>query len=243
MPYNPITMNPGAYTYTVDSSGCISSAIITVTEINPTISAVTTAATCHGMSNGSAALTVTNATIYTLNGGPNTPIPTPFVLNGLAAGTYQLVVYHVNGCSDSESFTINEPPISPPLITSISPDLVLCSAGASTLTATGSGGSQPYTFTWFTNSGVIGTGTSINVTTSQTTQYGVIMTEACGYTPDTAFMTIVVAQPPNPGTNNTLSICSQGAPADLFPLLGSGASTLNGVWTNPTGAEIGRAHV
>ncbi|WP_430405266.1 PKD domain-containing protein [Fluviicola sp.] len=198
MPYNPLTMNPGAYTYTVDSSGCISSAIITVTEINTTVAAVTTDATCPGISNGSATLTVTNATQYSLNGGPNTPIPTPFVINGLAAGAYQVVVSNGTGCADTENFIINEPLISLPLITSISPDLVACSGDVSTVTATGSGGSLPYTFTWFTNSGVVGTGTTINVTPNQTTQYGVILTEACGSIPDTAFVTIVVPQPLNP---------------------------------------------
>ncbi len=195
MPYNPVTMNPGAYTYTVDSSGCVSSAVITVTEANPTVVAVPTDATCHGFSNGSVALTIANATGYSLNGGPNTPIPSPFVLNGLIAGAYQVVVYTIGGCSDTEDFVINEPQTSLPLITSVSPDMIACSGDISALTATGSGGSLPYTFTWFTNTGIIGNGTTINVTTNQTTQYGVIMTEACGSTPDTAFVTIVVPQP------------------------------------------------
>ncbi|MNU48414.1 PKD domain protein [compost metagenome] len=195
MPYNPVTMNPGAYTYTVDSNGCVASAIITVTEINPTVTAVPTDATCPGMSNGSVALTATNATEYSLDGGPNTPIPTPFVVNGLAAGSYQIMVFNTGGCSDDVDFTINEPIASASLITSISSDLVACSGDISTITATGSGGSLPYTFTWFTNSGIVGTGATINVTPNQTTQYGVILTEACGSMPDTAFVTIAVPQP------------------------------------------------
>lgn len=195
MPYDPVTMNPGIYTYTVDSNGCDSSATITINEISPTITAVPTDVTCHGMQNGSAVLTVTDATEYALNGGPNIPIPTPFALSGLAAGTYQITVYHASGCPAAESFTIHEPPISQPLITSVSPDLVLCSPDISTLVATGSGGSQPYTFTWFNSGGIIGNGAPIDVTTNQTTQYGVILTEACGSVSDTAFVTITV-QPP-----------------------------------------------
>ncbi|MNJ83155.1 PKD domain protein [compost metagenome] len=195
MPYNPVTMNPGTYTYTVDSSGCIASAVITVTEINPTVTAVPTDATCPGMPNGSAALTATNATEYSLDGGPNTPIPTPFVINGLAAGSYQVVVFNTAGCTDDIDFTINEPVASVSQITSVSPDLVTCSGEISTITATGSGGSLPYTFTWFTNNGIVGTGATIDVTANQTTQYGVILTEACGSLPDTAFMTITVLQP------------------------------------------------
>jgi gliding motility-associated-like protein len=195
MPYDPITMNPGVYTYTVDSNGCVSSATITVTEINPSVTAVPTASNCHGIPNGSAALTVTNATTYTLDGGANSPIPTPFVVNGLAAGTHQVIVYNTGGCTDTVDFTISEPPAL--AITSITPDLVVCSGDATSLSATGTGGSTAYTFTWFTNAGVVGVGQNSTVNTITTTQYCVILTEACGSMPDTACMTITVPQPLN----------------------------------------------
>ena len=195
MPYDPITMNPGAYTYTVDSNGCTSFATITVTEVNPTVTAVPTAANCHGMANGSAALTAANANEYSLNGGPNTPIPAPFVLNGLAAGNYQVIVYNVGGCTAQVDFVITEPVAL--AVTSITPDLVVCSGDTSTLTATGTGGSTPYTFTWVTDAGVQGVGPTINVSTIATTQYCVILTEACGSTPDSACMIITVPQPLN----------------------------------------------
>ena len=195
MPYDPITMNPGVYTYTVDSNGCVSSATITVTEINPTVTAVPTAADCHGIPNGSATLTATNATEYCLNGGPNTPIPAPFVVNGLAAGNYQVIVYNVGGCTDTVDFVITEPPALE--VTSITPDLVVCSGDGSTLTATGTGGSTAYTFTWITDAGIQGVGPTINVNTVATTQYCVVLTEACGSAPDSACMIITVPQPLN----------------------------------------------
>ncbi|MGV3610950.1 MAG: PKD domain-containing protein [Fluviicola sp.] len=195
MPYNPITMNPGAYTYTVDSNGCISSAVITVTEINPTVTAVPTAADCHGIANGSVTLTATNATEYSLNGAPNLPIPAPFVLTGLAAGNYQVIVYNVGGCTAQVDFVITEPVAL--AVTSITPNTVVCSGDASTLTATGAGGSSPYTFTWLTDAGIQGVGTTINVNTVSTTQYCVVLTEACGSAPDSACMIITVPQPLN----------------------------------------------
>lgn len=195
MPYDPITMNPGAYTYTVDSNGCISSAVITVTEINPTVTAVPTAANCHGMANGSATLTATNATEYSLNGASNLPIPAPFVLTGLAAGNYQVIVYNVGGCTAQVDFVITEPAAL--AVTSITPSLVVCSGDTSTLTVTGTGGSTPYTFTWITDVGVQGVGQTITVNTLTTTQYCVVLTEACGSAPDSACMIITVPQPLN----------------------------------------------
>ncbi len=195
MPYDPIAMNPGAYTYTVDSNGCVSSAVITVTEFTLAATVAPTDVTCPGMTNGSAALTVTNATEYSLNGGPITPIPTPFVINNLAVGAYEVVLFNIGGCTDTVDFTINEPSPAPLLITSVSPDLLVCSGDVSAVTATGSGGSLPYTFTWFANGGIVGTGASINLTTNQTTQYEVILTGACGSMSDTAFVTIAVPQP------------------------------------------------
>ncbi len=195
MPYDPVTMDPGTYTYSVDSNGCDSSAVVIITEITLTVIAAPTDITCHGLSNGSVVFTVANATTYSLNGGPQTPIPTPFALNGLDAGTYGIIVYNANGCTGTESFTIGEPSAAMPLITSVSPDQVVCSGITSTLAAIGSGGSLPYTFTWFTNNGVVGIGSTLNVTATQTTQYGVVLIDACGSMSDTSFVTIVIPQP------------------------------------------------
>ncbi|MNX92272.1 PKD domain protein [compost metagenome] len=181
------------------AEGCTDMVDFIITEINPAVTVAPTDVTCHGMANGSVSLSVTNATEYSLNGGLHIPIPNPFELNGLAAGSYQLDVFHPEGCTGTVNFTITEPP-SPTelLITSISPDLSICSAGASSITAEGSGGTSPYIFTWFTETGILGTGTTVHVTTNQTMQYGVILTDACGAIPDTAFMTIEVIQPISP---------------------------------------------
>jgi len=191
MPYDPVTMNPGIYTYEVDSNGCVSSAEITVSEINTTVVVAVTNVSCHGFPNGSAQVTVTNATSYSLNGGPATPITgSPFTISNLAVGNYTIDVAGSNGCAASANFAVTEPPALQ--ITALTTDITVCPGTVTALSATGTGGSTAYTYTWVANNAILGSGNPFNVTTTQTTQYCVILTEACGSTPDTACMTITV---------------------------------------------------
>ena len=48
---------------------------------------------------------------------------------------------------------------------------------------------------------------------------------------------ISVSAVPNPGVDSSLQVCSSGAPVDLFPYLGTGASP-NGTWTDPSGNPV-----
>ncbi len=193
MPYDPITMNPGTYTYSVDSNGCISSAIITVTEINTTVNVVPTASNCHGLPNGSAQVTTVNASSYSLNGGTSVPYAgNTFNIPGLLAGNYTLIVSGSNGCSATTNFTITEPVAL--AIQNISNDITVCSGTISSLTATGSGGSSPYIYSWIGSDGSVTAGIPANVTTITTTSYCLILSEVCGSQPDTSCMTITIPQ-------------------------------------------------
>jgi gliding motility-associated-like protein len=197
MPYDPVTMNPGIYTYSVDSNGCISQATVTVTEVSPTINIVPTNISCHGSSDGSAVVTTANATTYSLDGGAQQPITgSPFTLTGLTLGSHTVDIFGVGGCDNTMTFNITEPPALS--ITNISPDDVLCPGENTTVQATGAGGSTAYTYTWTANNAILGTGTPFTINNvTQTTNYCVILTEACGSTPATACMTITVPQPLN----------------------------------------------
>lgn len=197
MPYDPVTMNPGAYTYSIDSNGCVSEAVITVTEIVTTINVAVTNVSCNGAADGSFTANTVNADQYTIDGGPAQPIVgNTFTVNNLAPGTYTVDVTGGNGCADQEIVTITEP--QPLSITSISPNITICPGTSTDLTATGTGGSSAYTFTWFNGVTPIGTGVPFTVTPNQTTQYCVVLTEACGSTPDTACMTVSTPSPITP---------------------------------------------
>ena len=63
----------------------------------------------------------------------------------------------------------------------LTPDTQICPEHDILLSVTGSGGSSPYTFTWFENGVQIGTGTDITVDPANTnTTYCVTMSEDCG---------------------------------------------------------------
>ena len=110
MPYDPVTMNPGAYTYSIDSNGCVSEAIITVTEIVTTVNVAVTNVSCFGADNGSILATTTNGDSYSLDGGAAQAYAgNTFTISNLAPGTYVLDVTGNNGCADQETFTITEP--------------------------------------------------------------------------------------------------------------------------------------
>lgn len=241
MPYDPVTMNPGAYKYQVDSNGCVSSAIVTVTEINTSVTIVPTNVSCFGANNGSIVATVTNGVSYSLNGGASQPITGgSFSITNLAPGTYTLDIAGNNGCSAQQSFTITQP--TQLAIPTISPNVTICPGTSTSLTATGSGGSSPYTFTWVAGTTIVGQGVPITVTPTATTQYMVVLTEACGSIPDTAWVTVSNPTPvvplfvPDvtsgcfPVPVNFTNMSTGGNVATMYVDYGDGTSeTLNGM--------------
>jgi len=87
---------------------------------------------------------------------------------GLCVGTYTVTVADANGCSDTTSAVVTEPP---PLTISSTPDLVLCSDDdpTSDIGVTVSGGTPTYTYQWDDpNSGTTATITVTNIVKSTT---------------------------------------------------------------------------
>jgi gliding motility-associated-like protein len=167
----------GNYSVTItDSHGCTSSASITLTQ--PTALAMTinsTDVTCFGDHNGSATANV--------SGGVNpysyfwTPVGLyTSTVTQLAAGTYTATIVDTNGCTISQSVTINQPPS---LLVGVSNIVdVSCHGGndgAGTVNA--SGGTAPYTYLW-SGSGQ----TTPTVTNLSTGVYTVLITDNNGCT-------------------------------------------------------------
>ena len=146
-----------------DANGCQIIVSGIVTEPTPLAVAVTPVdVTCFGANNGYVELGITGATpSYTINwiNGPNNgacilPLnqnilagPSPnYTSSGLCPGVYDVVIADANGCDDTLSFTINQPPA---IILTVDSVAVLChgdSSGQASVLAIG--GTPGYTYNW-----------------------------------------------------------------------------------------------
>jgi gliding motility-associated-like protein len=140
----------GTYTVTItDKNNCIKTASITVTE--PAVldvTATTINITCFGACNGSATAVVTGGSggnVYLWTPGNPTGSTTNTITN-LCPNTYTVTVHDMNNCISTDIVTITEPVVlkSTPTSTSVS----CFGACNGTATASGTGGTLPYTYRW-----------------------------------------------------------------------------------------------
>ena len=171
----------GQYTCTITSDiGCSGTVVLDVTEIPGMIGNIVnqTDVTCNSGNDGMIEVNVIQGTPpYTYswdNSSSNSNIA-----NDLMVGPHTVTVTDANGCIITISGVLGQP--SPLSITFITPDTQICPEHEIELSATGTGGSSPYTFTWFENGTLVGTGDMITVDPEVTnTQYCVELSETCG---------------------------------------------------------------
>jgi gliding motility-associated-like protein len=174
-------LTAGTYQCVVTSDiGCSGTATVTVNEIpamTPTVQSLNDVS-CNSGNDGSVILTVTNGTspfTFTWSSGSSTSGS----VNNLSAGDYTVTITDANNCVTTYDITIDEPPALQ--VSFITAPLQICPEASATLQAQGTGGSSPFTFTWYENGNMIGSGTSIDVDPDFTnTQYCVELSEACG---------------------------------------------------------------
>ena len=182
---------PGNYAVTVVSSGgsgCPKSFNVAVGS-SPAISstATPTNVSCNGGSNGSVALSVSGGTApfnyaWTRTGGGFTANTKD--LSGITAGTYNVLVTDVNGCTTSASATVTEPAA---ITLTPANTNVLCygnNTGAISLTV--SGGTSPYTYQWADGP------TTLNRTGLPAGTYSITVTDATGCTKTQSY---IITQP------------------------------------------------
>ena len=149
--------NLGIGTYTVtakDLNGCTGSAVFILTAPNPctgitiSVTGTTVNPTSGTANNGSISASATGSTGFTFNIN-NGVFQATGNFNNLGAGSYTIVAKDLNGCTGSAVFTLTAPNPCAGITITVSTVIINnrpCEPANGSVTATGSGGTGPYTY-------------------------------------------------------------------------------------------------
>ncbi|MBQ1606178.1 MAG: SprB repeat-containing protein, partial [Bacteroidales bacterium] len=154
--------------------------------------------TCFGQNDGTMTANVTGGTEpFSYNW--SIPLHTETVTN-LIPGTYSVTVTDNNQCTARATASIVEPTR---FLYTISPNQGICRGTETTITATATGGTEPYTYEW--DDGTTGIANRI-VSPDSTSAYTVSVTDANGCTNTPQTTRVIVSQPIvlNPEIQNIL---------------------------------------
>lgn len=164
----------GSYNITVkDAAGCIATTSVTITQ--PTQVVITPTAVpvkCFGTATGTINVAGSGGTptySYNLNGGA---YQSSTVFANQSAGTYLMGVKDANGCTATQTVTITQPTA---LTISVTTQNANCTASNGFGTASVSGGTGGYTYSWTPTGGAAATSNSV-----ATGNYTVTATDANG---------------------------------------------------------------
>ncbi len=204
------------YTVTLSNGGCVITKTVQITNNPPpTVTSFSvTSPLCNGQSNGVVVANLTSGNApFTFTWSP-TITQTTQTVTGVAAGTYSVFVSDNNGCSTSSIVTVTEPTVLS-LITSSSS--TICSGNSTTLTASASGGTAAYMYTW--NPGNLNGSSPLVVSPSSSTQYTCSVNDANGCsTTQTVDITVGL---PITASATSQSICASSGSVTLTPTVTS----------------------
>jgi gliding motility-associated-like protein len=147
---NPTSLCSGNYTLTaIDQNSCQVLAVTNLVNPPALLANVTsTNPACNALCNGIALSTPANAvgTVSYSWSPTGPPAQTAQTATALCAGNYTVVITDGNGCVDTQTFTLTNPPA---LNVNISSAAASCGVNNGSITASGSGGTPAYTYSWF----------------------------------------------------------------------------------------------
>ncbi len=207
----------GNYSVTItDDNGCTYTDNVDVNGPNAVTidNVVTTDELCGGDCQGTITITATGATQYSIDGTNYSPNN---VFTGLCAGAYTVYASDANGCAVTAPAVISGPT---PVTVQVNGTPSICIGGTATITATPSGGTPGYTYSWSDTQGNTYTTQTINVSPSATEVYTVTATDQNGCSGSNSF--IVSVNPPlDVLAFSDVSICV-GESADISALASGG---------------------
>lgn len=228
--------NLGAGTYTLtltDANGCTASNTVTI--IQPPVLTVTaniSNVSCAGGSDGSITATAGGGTSpYTYLWSPVNQ--TSATATGLSAGTYTVAVTDSQGCVVNGIFTVTQPT---PLSVTVAPSAVSCFGGSNGgATATVSGGTPVYTYSWSPSGGSTATASGLSAGT-----YTVLVTDSkgCVFTQTTTITQPTALSATTSVTNETCDYLNNGT-ASVNVSGGTPAYTYTWQPGNLNGSSIG----
>jgi gliding motility-associated-like protein len=225
---NPANLPAGTYTVTVtDANGCTQTASVTLTN-PPQLTASATGANpgCNGGNNGSIDLTAGGGTppyTYNWSNGSTSQDPT-----GLPAGTYNGTVTDANGCTQTVSVTLTNPP---QLTASASGTNPLCFGNANgSITTSVGGGTPPYTYSWSNGS------SSANPANLPAGTYNGTVTDANGCQQT---VSVTLTQPPQltASATGTAPVCNNGSNGSINLTVNGGTTPYSFNWSNGSNVQ------
>ncbi len=212
---------PGTYTVTItDAKTCTATSSVSIAAIAvPSVSAaVDSNATC-GLNNGGATATPSSG-VPPYNYAWSNFSVTPSI-TGVAAATYSVTVTDANSCTATSSVTISA--ISLPSVSASVDSIETCAVGGGA-TASGSGGTTPYSYSWSNGA------TTQSITGVASGSYTVTVTDANGCT---ATSSVSISSAPNPSVSiavDSIATCAVGGGATATGSGGTGPYTY--AWSN-----------
>jgi len=199
------SLSSGTYTILAsDANGCTFDTTVTLIQpIAPLSSLISSVnVLCNPDSTGSATATVSGGTSgYTYLWMPG--VQTTQSTSNLVAGTYSLTFSDANGCSDTSSIIITQPPL---LAATISSDTTICSGTNAADSVMVSGGTPGYTYSWLPGGE---TTSAIIISPPATATYTAHVTDAHGCSTSQLITTIIVQPTPTAAFLSSLDKCTR----------------------------------
>jgi len=196
--------------------------VVEPTQIQPNVSV--SDVLCNGGSTGSATASPSGGTGTYTNFAWSSSGNTTSTENNLAQGTYTVTVTDSDGCTNSETFTVNQPPT---LTINLTKSDVAC-FGESTgsITNNPSGGTSPYSYAWSD-----GPDTTQNRSNILAGTYTVTVTDFNGCTQSSS---ITINQRPalTLSLSKTDVLCNGNTTGDATATIGGGTPNYSFSWSN-----------